>query len=296
MTKKSPEYHLPVFSGIAKLPIAERYSATVKAKCMQNEISSIWHHLPPDLVYRTVHCVNRGSERIWNNSYGRIFFRADDVAAPGRKLARLMDIFQRHRVPLCLAMVPAWLTGSRWQYLKNLGDRDSSLWCWHQHGWRHVNHEWAGKKQEFGLSRSRSEIKRDLLRGRRRLEDIMGQTFYPVFTPPWNRCSLIALKSLRELGYAAVSRTCGGRPATPEDLPDFCVNVDLHTRKERDPVEGWNNLLDELQQAVASEWCGIMIHHQRMNDAAFEFIDVLLEALLRRKNLELIHFRHLEAL
>ena len=258
---------------------------------MQTDVSPIWHHLPPDLIDRTERCIEIASERLWNNRSGRIFFRADDVAAPGKILAKLMEIFQRRRVPLCLAVVPAWLTGSRWQYLNDLGVGDSSLWCWHQHGWRHANHEINGKKQEFGASRSRSDIKRDLLLGKRRLEDFMGAAFYPVFTPPWNRCSLSTLELLQELGYVAVSRSCGSQPEAPKELCDFCVNVDLHTRKERDPAEGWNNLLGELQLAVASECCGIMIHHQRMNDAAFDFLEFLLQTLLRHKKLQLLHFR-----
>jgi hypothetical protein len=263
---------------------------------MQNEVSPIWQHLPSDLVYRTERCIQIASEQLGNNSSGRIFFRADDVAVPGRNLAKLMDIFQRQRVPLCPAVVPAWLTSRRWQYLKGLGEKESSLWCWHQHGWRHVNHEIDGKKQEFGVSRSRSDIKQDLALGKRRLENFMEATFYPVFTPPWNRCNLNTLDLLQELGYVAVSRSCGSQPAAPSEFSDFCVNVDLHTRKERDPASGWNNLLNELQQAIASDCCGIMIHHQRMNAAAFDFLEFLLKAMLRQKELKLLHFKHFSSL
>ena len=118
---------------------------------MQTYVSPIWRHFPSDLVSRTERCIHIASERLENKGPGHIFFRADDVAAPGEKFARLMDIFKRHQVPLCLAVVPAWLTGRRWQYLKGQGAKESSLWCWHQHGWRHVNHETDGKKQEFGV-------------------------------------------------------------------------------------------------------------------------------------------------
>jgi hypothetical protein len=207
-----------------------------------------------------------------------------------------MDIFKRRRIPLCLAVVPAWLTGSRWQYLKGLGAGESSLWCWHQHGWRHVNHEIDGKKQEFGASRSRSDIERDLVQGKRRLEDLMAAEFYPVFTPPWNRCSLDTLELLQDLDFAAVSRSRGSRPKAPKELSDLYVNVDLHTRKERDPASGWNNLLNELQQAMSSDCCGVMIHHQRMNAGAFEFLEVLLKTMVRHKAYQLVHFRHLRSL
>ena len=263
---------------------------------MQTEVSPIWRRLPSDLADRMERCISIASERRGQNNSGHIFFRADDVAAPGEKFAKLMEIFKRHRVPLCLAVVPAWLTGSRWQYLKGLAAKESSLWCWHQHGWRHVNHEIHGKKQEFGDFRSRSSIKRDLVQGKRRLEDLMAADFYPVFTPPWNRCNLSTLHLLKELGYAAVSRNCGSRPEAPREFSDLCVNVDLHTRKERDPALGWKNLLNELRQAIASDHCGIMIHHQRMNAAAFDFLEVLLKAMVGHQDLQLLHFKHLNRL
>jgi hypothetical protein len=261
---------------------------------MQHEVSPIWRHLPSDLVHRTEQCIHTASERLEVKDFRNIFFRADDVAVPGRKIARLMDIFMRQRVPLCLAVVPAWLSARRWQYLKGLGAKEASLWCWHQHGWRHVNHEIEGKKQEFGASRSRSDIHRDLVRGKQRLDDLMGADFYPVFTPPWNRCSFATLQLLRELGYAAVSRSSGSQPKAPKEpkkLCDFYVNVDLHTRKERDPALGWSNLFNELRQALSSDNCGIMIHHQRMNDGAFEFLEILLKTLVRHKEFQLLHFR-----
>ena len=260
---------------------------------MQSYVSPIWRHLPSDLVHRTERCIHIAAERLENKGPGYIFFRADDVAAPGRKLAKLMDVFKRHRVPLCLAVVPAWLTGRRWQYLKGLEAKESSLWCWHQHGWRHLNHEINGKKQEFGASRSRSDIKRDLVLGKRRLEDLMEAKFYPVFTPPWNRCSLSTLQLLGELGYVAVSRYRGSMPRAPGKLPDFYANVDLHTRKERDPAAGWDRLLEELQQAVSSKFCGIMIHHQRMNEAAFDFLEMLLRILAKRRELQLVNYKDL---
>jgi hypothetical protein len=79
-------------------------------------------------------------------------------------------------------------------------------------------------------------------------------------------------------------------------LTDFFVNVDLHTRKERDPTLGWRNLFNELQQGIISDRCGIMIHHQRMNAAAFDFLEVLLKAMVRHKAFRLLHFRDLKSL
>jgi hypothetical protein len=124
----------------------------------------------------------------------------------------------------------------------------------------------------------------------------MGDSFFPVFTPPWNRCDQNTLVLLKELNYQAVSRSKKEGPPSPGGLPDFAVGVDLHTRKEDDPLFGWEGLFSELGSRLSQSPCGIMIHHQRMNEAAFVFLDRLLEALIKIRRRHLVHFADLLAL
>ncbi len=222
-----------------------------------------------------------------------VFFRADDIGVPGKAFSQLMGLFVHYKVPLCPAVVPTWLTPARWSRLLPYERERGSLWCWHQHGWRHQNHETGAKKQEFGPGRAPMRIRNDLLRGRRRLESIMGDAFHPVFTPPWNRCSPTTLSLLKDLEYRGLSRSYGSLPEPPEGLPDFQVTVDLHTRKESDPAVGWKNLFSEFQRSLALGMCGVMIHHQRMNPAAFAFLERLLQEVVRRKGLAPVHFKAL---
>ncbi len=256
---------------------------------MDYSVSSIWLSVPSEVDSRIETCID--SARIERNKTVYIFFRADDVAVPGKQFTRLMKLFARYRVPLSLAVVPAWLTGPRWEQLKRLGQKSPDLWCWHQHGWRHKNHEMKGKKQEFGASYPFSTLRADIVRGRSRLETLMGKSFYPVFTPPWNRCSRNTLELLKKLGYHAVSRSYNSQPPPPKGLPDFQVNVDLHTRKERDPLTGWDNLFSEFRQTMVNGLCGVMIHHQRMNDAAFDFLEFFLKKIIKQKGLFPVHFK-----
>jgi hypothetical protein len=260
---------------------------------MHRYVSSIWQRLPSDLVARTESCIKAAGEHSAKQGGATIFFRTDDIAAPGNCFTRLLEIFSFHRTPLCLAVVPAWLTPARWQAIEGIAKNAARLWCWHQHGWRHVNHGIEGKKQEFGSQRTPAELAHDIRRGRQRLRKLMGKRFYPVFTPPWNRCGQEALEVLKNSGYFAVSRSRGSLPPSPPGLPSFDVNVDLHTRKERSPKAGWDNLFNELHQAISSDCCGIMIHHQRMNTAAFDFLDILLKAFKTQNKLQLVHFKDL---
>jgi peptidoglycan/xylan/chitin deacetylase (PgdA/CDA1 family) len=222
-----------------------------------------------------------------------IFFRADDVGVPGYQFARLVGLFRRHQVPLTLALVPAWLTATRWRRLLQISGRDPVLWGWVQHGWGHRNHAPQGKKEEFGPARPFDVKRRDLLRGFERLSSLVGEALPPVFVPPWNRCDEETLTALRDLGFQAISRSLGARPAAPPGLPDYPVAVDLHTRTEENGEAGLLALLEELSEGLSRPLCGVMIHHQRMNEAAFFFLDLLLQGLTRWRGARLIHLGNL---
>lgn len=232
--------------------------------------------------------IDRGCQLSTNRPL--VFFRADDIGIPSQTFEQLITCFQKHRLPLCLATVPAWLTEPRLNQLRSLTGTNSAQWCWHQHGRLHRNFEPAGKKQEFGPTRKKSAVKTSLARGRQRLESLLNLDLQPIFTPPWNRCSSDTLQTLADLGFKAVSRSRGARPETLPHLPDFQVNVDLHTRKETDPGLGLKNLVTEMEQGLASGLCGIMIHHQRMNKNALELLDILLGLIKNNRVLLPVHF------
>lgn len=257
-----------------------------------NPSASVMWRSPPADARRTV---SDGLEEALSAVSGPlpVFFRADDIAVPSRGFFRLAAIFASRKVPLCAAVVPAWLTHQRWKALRQNVAGISELFCWHQHGWRHANHEKEGKKQEFGDGRTYASVDADLVRGRHRLESIMDRCFFPVFTPPWNRCGRAALSALVANGYLACSRSASASPIAPESLPDLSVNVDLHTMKGTEPDDGWRRLTAALKHGIVSGRCGIMIHHQRMNEAAFEFLDWLVVRMKKEKKLIVTDFRSL---
>lgn len=255
-------------------------------------IAAIWAGPVPDGVRERIREILDGSRS--GGTGLQVFFRADDIARPDAQFVRLMQLFMAHRVPLCLAVVPAWLGAAEWQGMKPF-DPANAQWCWHQHGWSHTSHEPRGKKCEFGNDRSRGDIRRDLEAGRGRLKKILGSLFCPVFTPPWNRCSLATMELLGELQFQALSRYENARPIAPATLPDLAVNVDLHTRREGDGQQGWDGLFAELADAVRCGRIGFMLHHQLMNDAAFVFLDTLLTELRSRQDVSCVTFRELLA-
>ncbi len=219
-----------------------------------------------------------------------LFFRADDIGIPSKNFSQMISLFQKYSVPLCLATVPTWLTDIRLAQLQKDTGKNNSLFCWHQHGWLHKNYEDTGKKHEFGISRKKETIKQNLSDGKERLQQILGDEFGPFFTPPWNRCSQDTIASLVELNFQALSRSKGAQPKTPATLPDIQVNVDLHTRKEESQQDAVTNILQELNLALSSGQAGIMLHHQRMNDLSFVFLETLLSLFSSHKNIQTKHF------
>ncbi len=246
---------------------------------MNSQPSALYQAPPPTSLDKTLAMArDRGMQRA-SSLPVRLFFRADDIGVPSSRFARMIALFQRHRLPLCLAVVPTWLTADRLARLREYTGDDDWLWCWHQHGRLHRNFESTGKKQEFGPARNYAAVRRQLLAGRQRLEMLLGESFFPFFTPPWNRCSRQTLLALRDLHFKGLSRSRGARPEAGELLPDIQVNVDLHTRKETDPQLGLVNLVQELEDGLACGCCGIMLHHQRMNENAFLLLERLLSIL-----------------
>lgn len=228
-----------------------------------------------------------------------IFFRADDVGLPSRNFTRLVELFAARSIPLALAVVPGFVQPSRVSELWALLSPHRDLWTIHQHGWLHVNHEVADetgrlRKSEFGPARSHDAKRADLAKGKAKLETLFGAFFRPIFTPPWNRIDADAARLLVELGFTGLSRATGAKPALAaahvHGLREADVCVDLHTRKEAAAQDAIQGLAEEFatglrltgsSKSQGPARCGVMLHHQRMNDAAFDFLQDLLGGLGR---------------
>lgn len=246
--------------------------------------------LPNNIEQRINDAGQKGCDRTNSNSI-HLFFRADDIGVPSASFTEMIQLFQKHEMPLCLATVPSWITPSRFSQLEGITGQDTTQWCWHQHGRLHKNFEPEGKKQEFGPAREYHLVTEHLLKGKTRLESILANRFVPFFTPPWNRCSMDAIRALEQLGFTGLSRSAGAQPEATGILPDIQVNVDLHTRKEINPEKELDDILSELEESLASGHTGIMLHHQRMNRTAFLFLDLLLAALKTHKNIHPMLFQ-----
>jgi predicted glycosyltransferase len=216
------------------------------------------------------------------------FFRNDDAGWEDARLFALIDLFRKHGVPLDLAVIPnavSQLTAKRLSKVATVSI--------HQHGYAHLNHESAGRKCEFGDSRSHALQLADITGGKRRLLDLFGPGTEPIFTPPWNRCTPTTAACLREAGFMVLSRDLTATPFNFDELLELPVSVDWFAKRKKLRLPP--GALGELLAAAASGRApvGVMLHHAIMNEEERERLGQLLKLLASHSQARCVLMREL---
>jgi hypothetical protein len=153
-----------------------------------------------------------------------------------------------------------------------------------QHGWAHTDHAPPGaRKIELGGTRGLAALSGEPVRGREVLEQAFAERFLPVQVPPWNRIDREVVARLPALGYAGLS-AFGPRAsdAPAEGLVQVNTHLDILDWTRDGGFVGGERLLERLSVLLGStgdEPVGILTHHQRMGDDAFEWLERLLTLL-----------------
>jgi hypothetical protein len=223
------------------------------------------------------------------------FLRDDDAGWDDPKLFALLDRTQHAGVPIDLAVIPQATTPALAAELCARADSAPGLIGLHQHGYAHHNHEAAGRKCEFGDSRSAATQQDDLCLGRQRLRECFGTRLDAIFTPPWNRCSAATPPLLARLGFAALSRSRGA--AAQQCLPELPVDVDWCKQRRLAAAQGGGSgplVAAELAQRVAAGGpVGLMLHHADMDTHDLALLDELLQATRRHPHVRWMPMREL---
>jgi hypothetical protein len=194
-----------------------------------------------------------------------VFIRDDDAGWNDAHLLALLDATERCGAPIDLAAIPHAMSRGLARELRARITGAPALVGVHQHGSTHLNHESEGRKCEFGASRDARTQRDDLARGQAQLREHFGELLLPIFTPPWNRCTEATPALLAELGFAALSRDRGAKPAQHE-LQEVPVDLDWsrHWREGGAPalVAAFTHTL--RQRAADGQVFGLMLHHAVM--------------------------------
>jgi hypothetical protein len=207
-----------------------------------------------------------------------VYFRDDDAGWEDARLLALCDLFGALALPLDVAVIPNDLTE---RLGRELVRRD---WvALHQHGFSHRNHERDGRKCEFGPSRDYIQQRGDIAAGRDILDALIGRVT-PIFTPPWNRCTLDTAHAVRDLGFSVLSREHRAERFDLDGLRELPVHLDFARLSHEE--------LDERFAAHVAEGgpVGVMFHHAVMARGDFDRAAALLRVLARH---EAVRARHM---
>lgn len=207
-----------------------------------------------------------------------IFFRDDDVDEDEVSLRRLLNLFLYRQVPVNLGVIPERLTDLAVRLLAQSHHTFPDLIELNQHGWQHINHERTGKKCEFGISRTYSEQLEDIARGKAKITEAFGHDWFPVFIPPWNRCTAATYEALDQLGFLVLSKKQGECPVSGYRFREISITLDLYRWKGAVALRPLEEIIGDLiEQIEQRKTLGIMLHHKVMADEAFSFLERLLE-------------------
>lgn len=208
------------------------------------------------------------------------FFRDDDAGWCDERLFALLDLFERHSLPIDVAAIPRAVTRALAAELRARVAAAPGRVAVHQHGFAHLNHEAEGRKCEFGPSRPLALQRQDIESGRRLLAELHGLTASDVFTPPWNRCTEATGEALLAADFRVLSRDATARPLNLAGLLELPVRVDWFARRKgvRLSLEGLGELLAEAARDGASP-VGVMFHHEPMDDGELSRAGELLALL-----------------
>lgn len=227
------------------------------------------------------------SQRPPNAAPLSLFFRDDDVDEDEASLQRLLELFLHSKTPINLGVIPGRLTDAAIALLLAHKREHPQLIELDQHGWQHLNHELADKKCEFGPSRSFAEQFADIAVGQARMQAAFGAAWFPVFIPPWNRCTEATARALDELGFRILSRDYGQAAFASFQFRELPVTLDLYHWRGGATLRPVEELIQALiEQIEQAQTIGVMLHHKVMNDDAFAFVGELLQLFQQAPNVE----------
>ncbi|MBP0617384.1 polysaccharide deacetylase family protein [Jiella mangrovi] len=206
------------------------------------------------------------------------WWRDDDARRPTPELERLLALAKDHDVPLALAVIPEGAEPALAERLSREPHVSVLL-----HGFSHANHAPEGEKRaEFGDHRPAEAMAGEITAGKSKLEGLFGNSFHPVFVPPWNRIGPSARTLLPHLGLPIVS-TYGPAKARGEGMPaEHNTHLDIMDWRAMRGLaidEADRLLAAQIDENRAGETIGILTHHLQHDEAAWALANRLLGLL-----------------
>lgn len=165
-----------------------------------------------------------------------VFLRADGITAADPVFQKVFNAFYEAEIPVSYAVVPALADKALASFFRSKQRRE--LFSVVQYGWKAFNHNSAegGQPYEFGPVRKAEEQASDMAQGKKAMEALFGDLYFPAFVPPFNmydRNTQAAADAAGFLFFAA------GKPLFPTErfhYKHLTANVNLTHYDPGDPI------------------------------------------------------------
>lgn len=157
--------------------------------------------------------VSGDKERNMNVKY--VFFRNDDVRnALDESLVKITNICIENKIPISHAVEPANVTREVVNWLLELKKKYPDLVEIIQHGYSHkLNYQnvigGKLKKGEFGGDRSYAEQFKEITEGKKMMDELFGELWFPLFTFPYGARNDAAIKAVSDSGFLVINGSMG---------------------------------------------------------------------------------------
>ena len=221
---------------------------------------------------------------LWRSRGRRPVFwwRDDDAQTESAALDRLIELSDRLRFPLGLAVIPVGAEPSLQRRLAGAA-RVRVL----QHGFDHSDHAPPGRpKSELSVTRAPAEVQAQLEDGRGRLATLFGDRFLPVLVPPFNEMSHHLAGAVRAAGYTHVS-VYGDFPGLALASRNIHLDIiDWPTGQAAEPAVNVRRALAALKLrrhgiVPSGAPIGVVTHHLVHDAAIWSLAEELLGRLAR---------------
>lgn len=205
-----------------------------------------------------------------------VAIRIDDIGEEKAHARELISSLVNRAISVNLQVIPSQLNSDSAAWVNSLGLVYPGLVEVNQHGWRHVNHETGGNKQEFGPSRSFRQKLDDIREGWEAITEHLTVDRFQLFSPPWNRVDGEGLTACQQLGFRAIS-TFGAVKGLPTAMTDLSANVDFDVVAGAGPYSAAIGLTQVWHQLRAWGRAIIMVHPTELTS---RHLPSLIEVLL----------------
>lgn len=191
----------------------------------------------------------------------KIWFRCDDVGIISDKFIRLNNLFIKHNAKSYYAVIPCALQD---QTLNEINKNKNVLIM--QHGISHKNNS-LDKEMELI---DNEVVINECIKNIDKLKNIFGYRYSGILCPPWNKVELGAEQKLSKY-YKGLSSYLNNKSGF---LLDMNSNIDITDWKTA-TYRGHEKILEKIKNVIDGNVIGFCIHHNQLNEDAFEFIEFI---------------------